>query len=154
MITPNDIENKQFKRAGRGYAADEVDEFLDQLTVDYEKLYRMNREQTEKIQALTKAVEYYQGLEDSLNKALVLAEKTADERKAAAEERAAQIEKEAALRGEAVLAEAKSKIFGLNQEIDRLGMQYEKMRTRVRMLLEAELDLLEKFELGEEEETK
>ena len=38
MITPNDIENKQFRRAGKGYAPDEVDDFLDQLTVDYEKL--------------------------------------------------------------------------------------------------------------------
>ena len=154
MITPNDIENKQFRRAGKGYAPDEVDDFLDQLTVDYEKLYRTTREQAAQIDTLNQAVAYYQGLEDSLNKALVLAEKTAAERKAAAEERAAQIEQDATRRGEAILADAKGRIFALQQEISRLEMQHEKMPTRVRMLLEAELDLLDGFSLhgGEAEE--
>ena len=155
MITPNDIENKQFRRAGKGYAPDEVDDFLDQLTVDYEKLYRTTREQAAQIDTLNQAVAYYQGLEDSLNKALVLAEKTAAERKAAAEERAAQIEQDATRRGEAILADAKGRIFALQQEISRLEMQHEKMHTRVRMLLEAELDLLDGFSLhGEEAEEK
>ena len=110
MITPNDIEKQQIRRAGKGYAPDEVDDFLDQLTVDYEKLYRTTREQAAQIDTLNQAVAYYQGLEDSLNKALVLAEKTAAERKAAAEERAAQIEQDATRRGEAILADAKGRM--------------------------------------------
>ena len=37
MITPLDIENKKFsKRAINGYNTEEVDDFLDELTVDYE----------------------------------------------------------------------------------------------------------------------
>ena len=38
MITPSDIENKDFKRAKKGYDCDEVDEFLDLIIVDMEKL--------------------------------------------------------------------------------------------------------------------
>lgn len=154
MITPNEIENKQFKRVTRGYAPDEVDDFLDQLTIDYEKLYRSCREQTDRIHNLTKAVEYYQSMESTLNNALVLAEKTADERKASAEEKAAQIEKEAMERGEAILRDAKGRIFGLRQDIARLQAQYEKMRARVRLLLEAELELLERFEIDDERESE
>ena len=45
MITPLDIENKKFaKQMVNGYNVDEVDEFLDEVMVDYEKLYKENRE--------------------------------------------------------------------------------------------------------------
>lgn len=151
MITPNEIENKRFKKATRGYAADEVDEFLDQITRDYERLYRSNREQAERIGHLTQAVEYYQKLENTLNNALVLAEKTADERRAAAEQKAAQIVEDARLQGEAILQDAKGRIFGLQQEISALEMHYQKVLTRTRMLLEAELDLLEQYDVLDEE---
>ena len=43
MITPLDIENKKFsKQMVNGYNVDEVDEFLDELTADYEKIYKEN----------------------------------------------------------------------------------------------------------------
>lgn len=38
MITPLEIQNKEFRRGIRGYKEDEVDEFLDKIILDYEKL--------------------------------------------------------------------------------------------------------------------
>ena len=41
MITPLDIENKRFsKQMVNGYSVEEVDDFLDELTVDYTKNYK------------------------------------------------------------------------------------------------------------------
>jgi len=41
MITPLDIENKKFsKQMMNGYSVDEVDDFLDEITEDYGKLYK------------------------------------------------------------------------------------------------------------------
>ena len=41
MYTPLDIENKKFsKKMMNGYDVEEVDDFLDQLTVDYGKMYK------------------------------------------------------------------------------------------------------------------
>ena len=41
MITPLDIENKTFtKQRLNGYSTDEVDDFLDELAVDYGKMYK------------------------------------------------------------------------------------------------------------------
>ena len=41
MITPLDIENKKFsKQMMNGYSVEEVDDFLDELTVDYTKNYK------------------------------------------------------------------------------------------------------------------
>ncbi len=43
MLTALDIENKKFsKQMMNGYNVEEVDEFLDEITVDYEKAYKQN----------------------------------------------------------------------------------------------------------------
>ena len=45
MITPLDIENKKFsKQMMNGYNVEEVDDFLEEITVDYEKTYKENSE--------------------------------------------------------------------------------------------------------------
>ena len=41
MITPLDIDNKKFaKQMVNGYNVEEVDDFLDELTIDYSKNYK------------------------------------------------------------------------------------------------------------------
>lgn len=47
-ITPNEIINKEFKKVFRGYDIDEVDEFLEELSEDYEKVYKENLNLKEK----------------------------------------------------------------------------------------------------------
>ena len=44
MITPSDIENKQFSRTKKGYDPDEVDDYLDLIILDMEKLIRENKQ--------------------------------------------------------------------------------------------------------------
>ena len=49
MITPMDIHNKQFTKATvRGYSEEEVNDFLNQIVADYERIYREHREMEEK----------------------------------------------------------------------------------------------------------
>ena len=40
MLKPMDIHNKEFKKSMRGYDIEEVDEFLDEIIVDFEKMQR------------------------------------------------------------------------------------------------------------------
>ena len=42
MITPADIQNKEFSKGFRGYSEEEVDMFLDLITLDLEKLIKEN----------------------------------------------------------------------------------------------------------------
>ena len=52
MLTPLDIENKTFnKQIMRGYNVDEVQNFMNELLRDYEKLYKESQilEQQEKL---------------------------------------------------------------------------------------------------------
>ena len=44
MLTPSDVENVKFRKSFKGYNVEDVDNFLDQLIKDYEKLYKENLE--------------------------------------------------------------------------------------------------------------
>ena len=78
MITPVEVLGKELKR-GFGYKAIQVDEFLEEVSRDYEKIYRNNNELREKVVALTENLNHYRSIEESLKKALILAEQTSKE---------------------------------------------------------------------------
>ena len=76
MITPLDIENKKFsKQMVNGYNVDEVDEFLDEITADYEKLYKENKELKDNTEELHNDVGQYKTIESTLQNTLVIAQK-------------------------------------------------------------------------------
>ena len=58
MLTPLDIENKKFsKQMMDGYSVEEVDDFLDELTADYEKIYKKVAEAKNNIEDLQESME-------------------------------------------------------------------------------------------------
>ena len=79
MLTPMDIQNHEFKKSFRGYNEDEVDEFLDRIVADYEKILRENEKLKEKSGANEKAITHYKGIEQNLQDTLIVAQKTADD---------------------------------------------------------------------------
>ncbi len=80
MYTPLDIENKKFsKKMMNGYDVEEVDDFLDQLTVDYGKMYKESSELKKKIEDLEKNMEHYKAIESTLQNTLVMAQTTAED---------------------------------------------------------------------------
>ena len=95
MLTPLDIENKKFaKQMVNGYSVDEVDEFLDELTRDYEKLYKENTEVRARVGDLEASLEKYKNIEATLQSTLMMAQSTAEEVKNVAQKEADQIVKE------------------------------------------------------------
>lgn len=79
MITPMEIHNREFKKGFRGYNENEVDDFLDRIVVDYEKVLHENEKLRDKLALNDKEVEHYKSLEKSLQDTLSVAQKTADE---------------------------------------------------------------------------
>ncbi len=154
MIEPNEIETKEFKKVAVGYSPEEVDGFLDDIYVDFEGLYRKNIELQDKIGMLSQDTERYHSIEKSLERTLHLAEQAAEETKEMARMAAEQIEKEAKLQAEEILSVARAKSFELEQEIARLENRYELMRTRVKLLLYAEIELIDKNEIFSEKEAE
>ena len=78
MISPEDILDKKFEK-GRGYDKKEIDDYLRFLYENYKELYCRNVELQDQVQTLNNGLQHYKTIETSQQKALILAEKTADE---------------------------------------------------------------------------
>lgn len=109
MLTPIDIQNHSLKTAVRGYSKKETDDFLEEILQGYESLYKENRELKDKVTSLSEGVQYYKQMETTLQKALVLAEKTSTETQEAAKSKADAMTNEAQAKSEAMTNEAQAR---------------------------------------------
>lgn len=86
MMTPQEVSEHAFAKASfGGYNMAMVDEFLDVLTEDYTALYKENAVLKSKMKVLVEKVEEYRSTEDAMRKALLTAQRMADEMVAEAE---------------------------------------------------------------------
>lgn len=143
MITPIEIQSKTFKSGGLGYDKRDVDGFMKDVLSSYETLYRENMELNDKISVLTEGIQYYKTIEKTLQKALVLAEKTAEDTKAAALKNAKNIENEALTKAQLIVADAKNELEHVHNQTIQIIQQYEKYKAQFKSLAAAQIDLLE-----------
>ncbi len=146
MLTPLDIHNKEFKRSFRGYNEEEVDEFLDQVVKDYEKLYRDNIELKETLDRVSSKLEHYQHMENTLHNTLVIAQETAEEVKLNARKETELVLKEAEIRAQKLVDEASAKVRRMISEYEELKKQTQVYRTRMRTLIQAQMEMLKDSE--------
>lgn len=148
-LTPLDIHNKEFNRSFRGYDEDEVNEFLDQVIKDYEELMRKNTELEEKLKLLEERLEHYETIEETLKKSIVVAEQSAEEVRKNANKESQLIIKEAEKNADRIINESLAKSGKIAIEIEELKKQASVYRTRFRMLIEAQLEMLNNDEWDE-----
>lgn len=140
MITPLDIQNKEFTRGVRGYKEEEVDSFLDLVTLDFEKLIQENKRLKENLKTLTSEVERYRGSEGSILETLEAAKALMRDISASAEKRAEILLKNAELDAERIQREARESVERLTEESKSLKNRWGGFKTRYRNLLETELE--------------
>jgi cell division initiation protein len=142
MLTPLDIQNREFKRSFRGYNEDEIDSFLDQVIKDYEQLYRENVELKETIERISSKLENYQHMENTLHSTLVIAQETAEEVKLNAKKESELVMKEAEIQAQRMIDEATSKVRRMTGEYEEINKQLQIYRTRMKTLLQAQLEMI------------
>ena len=143
MLTPLDIENKKFaKQMMNGYSVEEVDEFLDELTLNYEKLYKESTENKNKIQEMEASLTKYKNLEVTLQNTLVMAQSTADEIKDLAKQQADQIIKEAQGSARDEANKLDQEIANKKREMEDLEKQFDVYKAKMESLLISQLELL------------
>ena len=152
MLTPVDVQNKVFK-GGIGYDKKDVETFMKELSSDYEQLYRSSVEMKDKVATLTESLQHYRSTEESMQKALTLSEKTAEETIIAANDKARQIKNEATKKAEALLADARQELIETKDEIHRLQQLHAKFKAQYTKILQGQLQLIENkvvdIDLGE-----
>ena len=155
MFTPQEIQEKTFVKAVfGGYDMQTVDEFLEPLTQDYITLYRENAVLKSKMKVLVEKLEEYRAQEQSMRKAIVTAQRTADAMVAEAEKKCAMLMNEA---GSAAQNKSRDADAIISQETERINNAKKTAKNFIEVLeqdIRGHLELLEKLknqDLTEEE---
>lgn len=142
-LTPLDIRHREFKRGMRGYADVEVDEFLDQIADEYERLFKENIDLQERVETLEEKVAGYKRIEETLQKTLINAQASAEEQKQNANKQAQLILQDAELKARQLVNEAYSERQAIEQSMAKLRSAEEGFRFKFRQLLDGYLRQLQ-----------
>lgn len=141
MLSLNEIKNHEFKK-GIGYTKKSVDDFVNEIVESFEEVNRENAELKEKLTTLSEGMQYYKSIEKTLQKSLVLAQKTADEKKEKALNNAKIIEKVARSRADSIITKAKADLDAIYRQTDELNRRFELYKSYVKNLITTQLDLI------------
>ena len=147
-ITIIDIQHKEFKKSLQGYDRNEVNEFLDEIIETLEDEAQARAALQGEIADLRERLSHFKAMEDSLQSTLLLAQRTADEVKAAAHKEADLIKQEARLQAEREISALSDRIDEARRDAQRHSDTAEKAKSELRSLLMSHLALIERAPLG------
>jgi len=153
----------KFNRTLRGYDPDEVNRFLDQVIKHVEKMIADLKEKDrqialkdEKIAELTKMVEstssmrdklsQYERMEATLNRAIVMAQKTSDQIKANAHRESEIILEDAKRNASRIVNESLLRAEKTDMESDMIKRNTNIFKRKLKDILESQLDLVDDIE--------
>jgi cell division initiation protein len=131
-LTQIDVLHTQFKRGVRGYSCAQVDSFLREVAASIETYSTERAQLRDKVESLTSEVDRCRQIESTMNSALVLAQKTADELKANAHREAEVILREAEQAGGRRAAEANEELVELQSQIRTLREERDRLESEFR----------------------
>lgn len=143
-ITVVDIQHRTFKRALQGYDRTDVDKFLDEIIESLEDEATARAAFEAEIADLKERISHFKAMEESLQSTLLLAQRTADEVKAAAHKEADLIKQEARLQSEREIGSLGDKVEESRREHQRMLDIAEKAKSEIRSLLLSHLALIDR----------
>ena len=142
-LPPLDIYNKEFRRAVSGYNKGDVDTFVEEVGRDYEALTRENVELKQQVEELGKRLADYARLEESIRKAMVLAQNTADEARSNARRESEIIIEEARQEASRITEAARAQARQTEESMARVQQQRDRFLQEFSALLRSHLSAIE-----------
>jgi cell division initiation protein len=149
-LTPLDIHHKEFSHSLRGYNEEQVDNFLDEVADEFERLFKENIDLNEKLEAANERVRSYQQMESTLNATLLQAQRSSEEiiNKASAE--ADSVLRDAELKAKEIIHNALQRKQAIANELIRIKQAEEEFRARYKALLEDKLHSVNEITLPDD----
>lgn len=144
MLTPIDLQSRDFRKSFRGYDPHDVDEFLDRVSTEFDRLFRLNVQQRDDIESLKKRIEEYQQMESSLRDTLMLAQDASRRLKETTTKEAELIVTQAKDEARRIVDAAQDSILKKKLELEELRRYEELFRLRFKAFLESYLTTLER----------
>lgn len=145
-LSPMDIKNKEFKKAIRGYSIEEVDEFIIEISENYEEIYKENSRLKESLGRVTEKLEHYEQLEATIQNTLLLAQNAADQAKESSEKQAELILGNANEAAQKILDKAHSDVVLINDEYEKVKAEFIKFRAKFRGFINTQLQTFDELE--------
>lgn len=145
MLTPADIEKKEFKKEMRGYSISDVNNFMQEVALCYEKIYQENLAAMDRIGMLTDAVKQYKSMEDTLKNALSVAKGAGDEIRSNAHDQAQVIIKDAETKAGEIINGAAQEVASINYRYEEMKRSIEVFKAKVVSLLNSQLETIKQY---------
>ena len=145
MLNPKDIDEKVFKKAMYGYSVDQVEDFLQDVSASYERLYNENQLAKEKIETLSEAVKKYKAMEDTIKNAISVAKSDGEEIKKEARAEADKIIRNAEDNAADIVSKAMGNINELLYQYEQIKRSVEVFKAKVVSLLNTQLDVIKDY---------
>lgn len=150
MITSDQIHEKEFSFKMRGYNDAEVDAYLDQLAAYIDNLSKENKDLRDRLKSTTDQLSYMKNLETTLRDTLITAQRSAEETTRNANLKAEDIITSANNEAMRIVAQANAEADSIRRQLTTLRQQATMYRQNFRMLLNAQMQLLDDAGLGKE----
>lgn len=135
-LTPLDIHHKEFRNSLRGYNSEEVDDFLDDVADEFERLFKENIDLSEKMDAANERIRAYGELEHTLQNTLVAAQTSAQDITGRARAEADMLGREAEATAQEIVSAALEEKQHSQVEFARLQAAEQEFRAQFRHMLE------------------
>jgi len=146
MIEPSSINKKEFSLALKGYNRKEVRDFLETVTSSYKKLWIENQKLTEKVKILQEKLKVYQLKDKDIDNLISIARENANKIVEEGQEKADFIIKQAEIKANRIVEEGKKKFEQIKKEVDKLCSQKKNLITRLKNLLDSQMEILKFYE--------
>ena len=127
---------KKFTTSVNGYNKNEVNDFVSMVIDEYEKLLNKSKEKDQQIAILKNKLEHYKGLEDSLNRAIFVAEDSAKELRKTASNEAKLIIEDAKRNASRIVNDSLVKAAETDAQVERLKTQIKIYKARIKQTIE------------------
>lgn len=137
---------EKFSTSIRGYRKEEVNKFVDDVIKEVENMLADLKQKDGEISKLKEELEKYKNLEDTLNRAIYLAEDTSTQIRKMAKDESENIINEAKRNASRIVNEALTQAEKTQMENLALKRNIITFKKRLRSILESQLDLVDDIE--------
>ena len=147
---------EKFNRALRGYDPEEVNAFLDQVITQVEKMIAEGKEKDKKIYELQhleqenihlkEKLEQYERMESTLNKAIIMAQKTSEQIKVSAIKESETLIEDAKTNASRIVNEALLRAEKTEMEANMLRKNINVFKRRLKDIIQSQMDAINDIE--------
>lgn len=155
-VVPRDEDMEKFNRALCGYDPEEVNAFLDQVITQVEKMIAEGKEKDKKIYELQhleqenihlkEKLEQYERMESTLNKAIIMAQKTSEQIKVSAIKESETLIDDAKTNASRIVNEALLRAEKTEMEANMLRRNINVFKRRLKDIIQSQMDAINDIE--------